>query len=143
MPSANKSPWRHLAWINRERILMVSEYSRSLTKATFRRKPFRAVRSYCIFIGYPRSGHSLVGSLLDAHPNIVIAHELDALKYMNAGFSRGQILNLIVDRSRIFTKQGRVWTGYSYRVPGQWQGNHRDLRVIGDKNGWEIDTFLR
>ncbi len=26
-----------------------------------------------MFIGYPRSGHSLVGSLLDAHPNIIVA----------------------------------------------------------------------
>ena len=37
------------------------------------------VRSFCLFIGYPRSGHSLVGSLLDAHPDIAIAHEVNVL----------------------------------------------------------------
>jgi len=33
------------------------------------RRHFDAVRTFCLFIGYPRSGHSLVGSLLDAHPD--------------------------------------------------------------------------
>ena len=37
------------------------------------------LRSFCLFIGYPRSGHSLLGSLLDAHPDIAIAHEVNAL----------------------------------------------------------------
>ncbi|PSP19753.1 MAG: sulfotransferase family protein [Cyanobacteria bacterium SW_5_48_44] len=41
------------------------------------KKTFQNVDKYCMFIGYPRSGHSLVGSLLDAHPNIIIAHELN------------------------------------------------------------------
>jgi hypothetical protein len=28
---------------------------------------------------------------------------------------------------------GRSWSGYSYRVPSQWQGRVERLRVIGDK----------
>ena len=36
---------------------------------------------FCLFVGYPRSGHSLVGSLLDAHPDIAISHELHVLRY--------------------------------------------------------------
>ena len=46
---------------------------------------FEKLQAYCMFIGYPRSGHSLVGSLLDAHPNIIIAHELNALQFVVAG----------------------------------------------------------
>ena len=30
------------------------------------------VRTYCMFIGYPRSGHTLVAALLDAHPDMVV-----------------------------------------------------------------------
>jgi hypothetical protein len=36
--------------------------------------PFPDVHAFCLFDGYSRSGHSLVGALLDAHPKITIAH---------------------------------------------------------------------
>ena len=36
---------------------------------------FDDVEAFCVFIGYTRSGHSLVGSILDAHDEAVIAHE--------------------------------------------------------------------
>jgi hypothetical protein len=39
-----------------------------------------------MFIGYLRSGHSLIASLLDAHPNAIATHELDALKFVGARF---------------------------------------------------------
>jgi phage terminase large subunit-like protein len=44
------------------------------------RNRFHDVGVFCIFIGYPRSGHSLVGSLLNAHPEVIISHELDVLR---------------------------------------------------------------
>ena len=50
------------------------------------RHDFDDVRGFVIFVGQPRTGHSLVGALLDAHPNALIAHELDALKYVAAGY---------------------------------------------------------
>lgn len=37
---------------------------------------FASVRTFVLFVGYPRSGHSLIGSIMDAHPNIIIAHEV-------------------------------------------------------------------
>lgn len=96
-----------------------------------------------MFLGYPRSGHSLVGSLLDAHPDAVIAHELDALRYLRAGFSRNQIFALIVDNDRQFSEQGRqAKVDYTYAVPGQWQGRFRQLRVIGDKKGGHSTAAL-
>src|SRR5687767_7508658 len=51
------------------------------------------VSSYVFFVGYPRSGHSLVGSLLDAHPDMAIAHEMDALRFVR-GYSRNQLFHL-------------------------------------------------
>ena len=44
------------------------------------------VETYCMFIGYLRSGHRLIASLLDAHPNAIATHELDALKFVGARF---------------------------------------------------------
>lgn len=96
---------------------------------------FEGVRTYCMFVGYPKSGHSLIGSLLDAHPDMVIAHELDALRYLRAGFGREQLYRLIRENARRFSEAGREWNNYSYEVPGQWQGRVRDLQVIGDKKG--------
>lgn len=104
---------------------------------------FAGVETYCMFIGYPRSGHSLIGSLLDAHPDMIIAHELDALKYVDAGLSREELFYLLLDNSRRFTEQGRVWEEYSYQVKDQWQGRFRALRVIGDKKGGLSSVRLR
>ncbi len=95
---------------------------------------FSHVESYCMFAGYPRSGHSLVGSLLDAHPDMVIAHELNALGFIRARFRRAQLYSLILNNSRMIAALGRQETGYSYEVPNQWQGRFRTIRVIGDKN---------
>jgi hypothetical protein len=100
-----------------------------------RRATFDALRSYTMFVGHPRSGHSLVGALLDAHPDIVLAHELDALGYLDAGFHRAQILSLLLDRSRRDAATGRTEGRYAYAVPDQWQGRWRRVEVIGDKKG--------
>ena len=37
------------------------------------------VKHIILFVGHDRSGTTLVGSLLDAHPNIVVANEYDAI----------------------------------------------------------------
>ncbi len=112
-------------------------------EAAAHRRDFEGVECYCMFVGYPRSGHSLIGSLLDAHPDMIIAHELDALKYVEAGLSREQLFCLLLENSRRFTEQGRVWQEYSYQVNSQWQGRFRTLRVIGDKKGGLSSVRLR
>lgn len=99
------------------------------------RRLFGRVERYCMFIGYPRSGHSLIGSLLDAHPDIIIAHELDALKYVEMGYTERQIYYLLLEQSKRFTNRGRRWAEFTYFVPNQWNGRFRRLRVIGDKKG--------
>jgi len=95
-------------------------------------------RAFCLFIGYPRSGHSLVGSLLDAHPDIVIAHEVNALKLVvDGGLGKRDLISTLLESSEAeaMRPMGRRASGYSYAVPGQWQGQARTLRVIGAKAG--------
>jgi hypothetical protein len=96
---------------------------------------FDDLESYCMFLGYPRSGHSLIGALLDAHPDVIIAQELDVLQYVAAGVGRTQIYSLLLENSGASKESGRKWGDYSYAVPHQWQGRFRKLRVIGDKKG--------
>lgn len=93
------------------------------------------VETYAMFVGYPRSGHSLVGSLLNAHPDALIAHELDALWFVRAHFSRRQLMAMLLDRDREALALDGFPGRYDYSVPGQWQGHVRRLRVIGDKKG--------
>lgn len=88
-----------------------------------------------MFIGHSRSGHSLIGTLLDAHPNIIIAHELAALHYIYARFSKRQIYYLLLERSRVFAQGRRTRGSYFYDVSNQWQGRYRKLQIIGDKHG--------
>ena len=110
-------------------------YVASFVAGARQRSLFDQVETYCMFIGYPRSGHSLVGSLLDAHPDMVIAHELDALGFVQNGFRREQLYALILNNADEIAAKGREQTGYSYGVPNQWQGRFERLRVIGDKRG--------
>jgi hypothetical protein len=108
-----------------------------------RSRLFDGVERFCLFVGYPRSGHSLVGSLLDAHPDVVIANELDALHYVADGCRRDQLYWLILWRDSKFTQNGRRWTTFDYTVPGQWQGRFEHLRVVGDKKGGNSAVRLR
>lgn len=105
---------------------------------------FDNIEKYCMFIGYGKSGHTLIGCLLDAHPNVIIATELDALKEISLGISREALFHKLLSNSKQFvTKRNCMWTGYSYRVPGQYQGTFTELKVIGDKKGGMSSLRLR
>ncbi len=119
------------------------DYVKSKILNTHFKWDYDEIERYCMFIGYPRSGHTLVGSLLDAHPDVVISHELDALRYLRAGFSREQIFSLILHKDKVFTGKGREWTGYDYALEGLWQGRYRNLKVIGDKKGGGSSRHLQ
>jgi Sulfotransferase family len=107
----------------------------SAVRGTRHRADFEEVRRFLLFVGHPRSGHSLVGSLLDAHPDMVVSHELDVLKYVAAGYGRAQLFTLVLEHAKANAAAGRKSWGYSYAVPGQWQGRYEQLAVIGDKRG--------
>ena len=93
-------------------------------------------RTFCLFVGYPRSGHSLLGSLIDAHPAAAISHELNVLRLFRRGFARDDILSLILGNAAAMARSGRVARrDYDYTVPGQWQGRWGALAVVGDKKG--------
>lgn len=90
---------------------------------------------YCVFIGHHRSGHSVIGALLDAHPDIIIPHEYHALLHVKKGCTKRELFMALVATSFKQAHEGRREGKYSYVVPGQWQGRYRELRVIGDKKG--------
>jgi Sulfotransferase family len=124
-------------------------FATSLVDAVRLRPALRDVRTYLLFIGHGRSGHSIVGSLLDAHPEAIVSDELDAAHYVARGFARDQVLALSVAKSRRQAegerrKAGRGGRTYSYLVPGWSNGGFTRLRVIGDtRAGGTVHRFAR
>ncbi|MEA2580014.1 MAG: hypothetical protein QOE83_906 [Actinomycetota bacterium] len=106
------------------------------------RRMFDAVEAFVVFVGYPRSGHSLVGSLINAHPEALIAHELDAVRLIGHRVPRSLLFGLLMERDREFASGGRRWGEWDYAVPGGSQGRLTTLRVIGDKKGGRTTQSL-
>ena len=98
---------------------------------------------FLFFVGYSRSGHSLVGALLDAHQSVLISHELHALKHFRRGHSFDEVVDAIQYNSRFFEHFGRGYFGYSYEVASQYQGRFSQLRLIGDKKANGTTRVLR
>ena len=124
----------------------------------------KAFRRWLAIVGHNRSGSTLLGSLLDAHPEIGIGNELNAvsrhalysallgasqhaqgtwvaLKDARLPAPRAWTLELAL-RSFYACGQGRQQQEFDYHVPGQWQGRWagQSPAVLGDKN---TDNLVR
>jgi hypothetical protein len=126
-----------------ERKWNLALYLESYLSNFIKSNDYKSIRNYCMFLGYSRSGHSIIGALIDAHPNAIISHELNTFYFSEKGFSKNQIFSLIIKNSENFAQVGRGWSGYSYDVQGQWQGKYKQLYVIGDKLGGWTTELLR
>ena len=63
------------------------------------------VEKFVFFIGYQRSGHSIVGSFMDAHPHMVIAHEFMLFtkwKEMDELYEFSDIVNPLHNKKTLF-----------------------------------------
>jgi hypothetical protein len=142
----NSKPFRQLATSSLGAPLFDSRVAHHISMArrfvtTFyatRQKPdlFRELKTFCLFIGHTKSGSSMLGSMLDAHPHVILADGSDALQYVHAGFRKEQLFHILLKCSRREAMKGRVTarrlTPYSFEVPDQWQGRYEKLKVIGD-----------
>ncbi|XP_062517274.1 uncharacterized protein LOC134192549 isoform X2 [Corticium candelabrum] len=113
---------------------------------------FDSVNSLVLFIGYPRSGHTLVGSLLDAHPHVVIANEYKLLQHWRLfdkeQKTRSYVFGELYRDSEMQAKEGyrsaTVKHIFNYSVPNQWNGQFdKFLQLIGDKHGPKTTEFLK
>lgn len=113
----------------------VKRYATSYYQARTNSAIFSDVTSFCFLIGHTKSGGTMIGALLDAHPNIILADEIDILDHIKAGYSREQIFHILLKGSRREAMKGRVTArrleAYSFEVKGQWQGRYDRIQVIG------------
>ena len=103
-----------------------------------------SVRRFVFFVGYPRSGHSIVASMLDAHPNMIIAHEYNLFRELprlrRRGTTRDSLYNQLYRNSynnalKGWRSEHRVQKGYTLQMGETWQGSFEKLLVIGEKSG--------
>ena len=76
-----------------------NDYINVLLRNHKNKKSYKNIEKICFFLGYPRSGSSILGAMLDAHKNVIMSHELNALKYIDAGFKKQVIYGLILRNS--------------------------------------------
>lgn len=91
---------------------------------------------------------------MDAHPNLVVAHQVDLFEKDERGdvtdrlafADRDAALGQLIQRAAVAAATGRRGqrlrpdgSDYysSYEVPGGWQGRFEDLRAVGTKNAVE------
>jgi hypothetical protein len=112
------------------------------------------VQKFVLFVGYARSGHSIIGSILDAHPNIVISHEYSILQQWITTSKQNKnrlfVFNGIYNNSCYNSKWGKrrpmaLSKGYTLHIGGTWQGRYRDnhILIIGDKSGGMTASVYR
>ena len=117
------------------------------------------VKKFVFFVGHPRSGHSIVGSFVDAHPNMVIAHEFMLFRQLlstkqipgqsTIPYSKADLFNALYSYSKYdSTSEWRSkesdWKNYTLNVESSWQGKYdRFISVIGDKSGGVTSNIYR
>lgn len=116
-------------------------FVRAARSAVAHRQDFLDLKAFCVFVGYPRSGHTIVGSLLTAHPDAIVSHELDLMRLRR--WPRSVIFGRILDADRDFARRGRTSVDYDQSVASGFQGTFRRLLVIGDKKGGQTSLRLR
>lgn len=84
-----------------------------------------------MFAGYPRSGHTLVASMLNAHPNVICSNQMFIMYEMKGDPELG-----IARRNSILSKiesgsQRSQWKPEAYVEPLP----KKEITVIGDKTG--------
>ena len=97
-------------------------------------------KSFCLIIGNSRSGSTILGSIVDAHPNAIIANETMASQVFWRGLSKSDILGEIIENSSANFKSGRQSEEYQYQI-GAAPGSKSAVSVYGDKI-WNPATLL-
>ena len=116
------------------------------------RPVINGIKSVIVFIGHAHSGHSIVGSILDSHPHIVVSHELNLFQEMllHPKWSKSDIFNALWQESvqsstlglRTESKKAHR-KGYTLSIPGLYQGTYESyIDVIGDKKGGTMGMML-
>ena len=114
------------------------------------------VKYFVYFVGRAHSGHSIVGSILDSHPHMIVAHEAKIFLQLQDNpkrfTSKAAVFNELWGNSYNSCHSGGLRTnssrdiknkGYTLQVEGLHQGSYvSHVDVIGDKNGGRTTALI-
>ena len=123
-----------------------------LLSPTLTQEDVDSVEKFVFFIGYARSGSSIVASMMDAHPNMIITQEchefLDAwLRPPQMKIKKNALFKILYQHSYYDATRGirspykGGMKGYTLRIESAWQGRYKTLKVIGDKQAAKTTAF--
>lgn len=123
----------------------------------------RGAHTLCMFVGYPRSGHSLVGHLLNNHSRVVMAHEFPVPRYLGE-FARSRsgklcstlylkirrhdMLYKLLDQAQSQTRISKTTgeflqsAGHEYRFFGEYEPARKRVLVLGNKGGGKFSLAI-
>ena len=99
---------------------------------------YHNVETFLLFVGHPRSGHSLVAAILDSHSEIIVSDEFNLLYEFNSFLMdpsqtdderKLRIFFELHARSHRQARSGNrspnCSSSYCYNIDESWQGNSR------------------
>ncbi|EDV19528.1 uncharacterized protein TRIADDRAFT_61995 [Trichoplax adhaerens] len=106
---------------------------------------YNQLKSFVLFCGFPRSGQSLVGAIMDAHPHMTIAHDFNILGGWSKNLSwrndKKDLYRALYERSRDRNGNRKKLAGNrrNFFVPKLYQGTFQDyIQIIGDMSGQRL-----
>ena len=108
------------------------------------------VKTFVFFMGYSRSGSSIMSSLMDAHPHMVVAYQYKVISEWNQDLNnRVYLYSELYEKSQKDATTGwrseqNMAKNYTLHINTGWQGRYDEyISVIGDKNADRtVGTFL-
>lgn len=117
----------------------------------FNKMNFDNIKTFILFVGNGRTGHSFIGSALSAHKSICITHESNALNKSVSIGNKFKLFEYMFKHNNRISAKGRYTPNrfgecFKQQIEGQVKENSNDLLVIGNKNagvdtGTNINTF--
>jgi len=95
----------------------------------------RQIQQFVLFIGHAHSGHSIIGAILDAHPSVAIANEVNIVNLIkNHKLNKVEIESILLHYS-FCKKSTKDWhnSEYKHGINNSHQGKTHTPLVIGDK----------
>lgn len=86
-----------------------------------------------LFVGHAHSGHSLVGALLDAHPEVCLANEVNVVKLVQEQKLESKAIERVLHHAYLNNPSGWKNSAYYYNLKNGSQGHCENPIVMGDK----------
>jgi hypothetical protein len=87
---------------------------------------------FALVVGNARSGTTIVGSIIDCHPNMLCANETRASAKFWDNLSKPDIIQELINNSEANLQSSRPSSGYVYGIETSTK-HFEDINVIGDK----------